>query len=71
MDPRPGATLGRVDEALELTYLRVGSEPPWERPHRNGEDITDRPELQSPYERERRRTHESRVAEYRRRGLLD
>jgi len=25
MDPGPGATLGRVDEALELTYLRVGS----------------------------------------------
>ncbi len=70
MDPRLGATLGRVNEALELTYLRAGSEPPWERPHRNGVDITDRPDLQTVYERQRRQEHEWRVDDYRRRGLI-
>ncbi|MDF2562278.1 MAG: hypothetical protein K0R99_3724 [Microbacterium sp.] len=40
MDPRPDAALGRVNVEAELAYLRAGSEPPWEREMRNGEDIT-------------------------------
>jgi len=70
MDPRPGASRGRPDIDTELVYLRAGSEPPWERPHRDGEDVTDRPELWTPYQRERRLAFESRVADYRERGIL-
>lgn len=46
-EPRANAVPGRVDERLELTYLRARAEPPWERPHRDGVDITDRPDLQT------------------------
>ncbi|ONI62634.1 hypothetical protein CSIV_14260 [Microbacterium sp. CSI-V] len=70
MEPRRGATHDRVSEHTELVYLRAGSDPPWERPHRDGVDITDRPELWTPYQRTRRETFEARVAEYQRRGLL-
>ncbi|WP_345802733.1 hypothetical protein AAIB33_06485 [Microbacterium sp. AZCO] len=59
-----------VNEHAELTYLRAGSDPDWERPHRNGVDITDKPELQTPYQRARRRSFEARVDDYRRRGLI-
>lgn len=55
MDPRPGATPRRVNEALELTYLRA------ERPQRGGVDITDRLELWMPYERVERYRRESLI----------
>ncbi|MBB3158204.1 hypothetical protein FHS07_001900 [Microbacterium proteolyticum] len=71
MDPRPGARLGRVDTDRELTYLRAGSDPPWERPHRDGVDVTDHPAAWTPYQRERRLSFEARVADYRQRGLID
>ncbi|WP_349426857.1 hypothetical protein [Microbacterium sp. LWS13-1.2] len=70
MDPRPGSLPGRPNRDLELTYLRAGADPPWERPHLNGRDVTNTPELQTPYERERRREFEERVQSYRRDGLL-
>lgn len=70
MDPRARALPGRVDVDRELTYLRAGSEPPWERPHRDGVDITDRPDLQTPYQMQRRAEFEERVEEYRRSGRL-
>ncbi|SDQ11259.1 hypothetical protein [Microbacterium sp. cf332] len=70
MDPRPNASLGVVNAALELTYLRAGSEPPWERVVRNGEDITHRPELWTPYERQRREEFEGRQADYRSRSVI-
>ncbi len=59
-----------VHVALELTYLRAGSEPDWERPHLNGQDITDRPDLQSPYQRLRRALFDARVEAYRADGLI-
>ncbi|MEO2133400.1 MULTISPECIES: hypothetical protein [unclassified Microbacterium] len=70
MDPRPGAKLGPPDERLELLYLRAGSEPPGARPRRDGVDITDRPDLWTPYQRMQREAYEARVARYRRDGLL-
>ncbi|MDR6691479.1 hypothetical protein J2X55_002402 [Microbacterium sp. 1154] len=70
MDPRRGASLGTVNTEHELAYLRAGSDPPWERPHRDGLDITDTPEMWTPYQRERRLTFEARVADYRQRGLV-
>ncbi|OAZ40967.1 hypothetical protein A9Z40_03225 [Microbacterium arborescens] len=70
MDPRPGASPGKVNEAAELAYLRTGSEPPWERPHQDGEDVTDRPDLWTPYQRERRVEFERRVERYRAEGLI-
>lgn len=70
MEPRPGAQNDRVSEPTELVYLRAGSDPPWERPHRGGVDITGRPDLWTPYQRARRETFEARVTDYRRRGLL-
>ena len=70
MDPRPGTRPGPVNTAAELAYLRAGSEPAWERPHRNGDDITDKPELQTPYQRQRRREFEERVERYRQGGLV-
>lgn len=60
----------RVNTPLELTYLRAGTEPDWERPHRDGVDITDRPELQTPYQRVRRAQFLARVTQYRADGLL-
>ena len=50
VDPRRSFKPGPVNEAAELAYLRAGTDPPWERPRRDGEDITERPELQTPYE---------------------
>lgn len=70
MDPRANGVPGRVDEHLELTYLHAGAEPPWERPHRDGVDVTDRPDLQTPYQRQRCAAYVSRVEEYRERGLI-
>ncbi|WP_295833636.1 hypothetical protein [uncultured Microbacterium sp.] len=70
MDPRANAVPGRVDVDHELTYLRAGSDPPWERPHRDGVDITDQPDLQTPYQRQRRAEYLSRVDGYRERGLI-
>lgn len=61
---------GVVNVGVELTYLRAGSEPLWERPHRNGVDVTDQPQLWTPYQRRRRETFEARVAKYRAGGLL-
>lgn len=60
-----------VSVPIEIAALRIpGWEPPWERPHRDGVDITDRPDLQTPYQRERRRQFEERVADYRAEGLI-
>ncbi|MFI8632158.1 hypothetical protein ACIGEP_06160 [Microbacterium sp. NPDC077663] len=70
MDPRPGASLGIVNMTQELTYLRAGAEPTWERVWRSGKDVTDSPEMWSPYERERRLSFEHRVRTYRADGLL-
>lgn len=70
MDPRPGASLGHVNTGIELLCLRLGADPLWERPMRDGQDITDRPELWTPYQRERRESYEARVADYRARGLI-
>ncbi|KQR86744.1 hypothetical protein ASF96_10510 [Microbacterium sp. Leaf179] len=70
MDPRANAVPGRVDTATELTYLRAGADAPWERPHCDGVDITDRPDLQTPYQRHRRAEYVSRVEGYRERGLI-
>ncbi|GAA1951281.1 hypothetical protein [Microbacterium deminutum] len=60
----------QVNESAELAALRVCWEPQWERPRRGGEDITDRPELWTPYQRARRESFEERVAKYRADGLL-
>lgn len=65
MDPRARALPGRVDVDRELTYLRAGSDPPWERPRLDGVDITDRPDLQTPYQRQRRAEFDARVEGYR------
>lgn len=61
---------GAVNVAAELAYLRAGSEPPWERPHRSGADITDRPELWTVYQRRRREAFNVRVAQYRTDGKI-
>lgn len=63
-------TDAHVHHAVELTYLRAGAEPDWERPHRDGVDITDRPDLQTPYQRRRREEFEQRVESYRADGLI-
>jgi hypothetical protein len=60
----------KVNEEVELTYLRAGGEPEWERPKLNGRDITDEPALQTPYQRRRRAEFVERVARYRSEGLL-
>ncbi|OZD47357.1 hypothetical protein CH252_20970 [Rhodococcus sp. 06-1477-1B] len=70
MDPRTGSLLDRADVATELTYLRARADPPWERPHHDGRDVTLEPELQSPYQRQRRLEYEERVELYRAEGLL-
>jgi hypothetical protein len=59
-----------VNEVLELTYLRAGADPDWERVTANGEDITDQPERWSRYQRARRIAFETRLERYRERGLL-
>ena len=33
------------NEAAAAAYRAAGMEPPWERVYRNGEDVTDSPEL--------------------------
>jgi len=70
LDARALSIPGFVNRDLELTYLRAGTDPPWERPHRGGVDITDRPDLWTPYQRARREAFETRLADYRARGLL-
>ncbi len=70
IDARAWPYLDHGNESLELSYLRAGSDPDWERPHRGGVDITDRPDLWTPYQRARRERYEERVADYRRRGLI-
>lgn len=70
LDARAMSQPGRIVRDVELTYLRAGAEPPWERPHRNGVDITDQPELQTPYQRQRRAGFEARLREYRDSGLI-
>ena len=59
-----------VNEPLELTYLRAGRDPDIERPHRDGQDITDQPENWTAYQRARRIAYEARVDRYRARGLV-
>lgn len=61
---------GQVNQHAEVAILRLGSEPEWERPHCDGADITDRPELWTPYQRARRESFEARVARYRADGLI-
>ena len=61
---------GTVYSGVELTYLRAGAEPLWERPHRDGLDITDRPDLWTHYQRARRESFELRLAQYRAEGLI-
>lgn len=70
MDPRANAVPGRVDTATELTYLRAGADAPWERPHCDGVDVTDQPDLQTAYQRQRRAEYDARVQGYRERGLV-
>lgn len=65
------ANPGRIDRDVELTYLRAGAEPPWERPHRNGVDVTTDPDAQTPYQRQRRASFEERLREYRAEGLVN
>ena len=69
LDERAALT-GSVDSGIEVAYLRAGAEPLWERPHRNGVDITDRPDLWTPYQRHRRESFEERVARYRDEGRV-
>lgn len=59
-----------VNEVLELTYLRAGADPDWERVTVNGEDITDQPARWTRYQRARRLAFEARVEGYRERGML-
>lgn len=59
-----------VNEGAELAALGMGADPGWERPKLNGVDITDRPDLQTPYQRARREAYEARVVGYRQRGLI-
>jgi hypothetical protein len=71
LDYRAYAYLDRAgNEDVELTYLRSGSDPDWERPHAGGEDITEQPERWTRYQRERRIAYEARVERYRQRGLI-
>jgi hypothetical protein len=70
LDPRPNASLGRVNTEAELAYLRAGSDPSWERPHDDGADITAQPERWTPSQWERRLAFEERVQQYRRDGLI-
>lgn len=70
LDARAMTMPGRIDRDVELTYLRAGAEPPWERPHRNGVDVTERPDLQTPYQQQRRSAFEERLREYRASGII-
>ncbi|PCE15906.1 hypothetical protein AUC47_10290 [Microbacterium sp. SZ1] len=70
LDARAWAYLENVDTSAELAALRAGTDPRWERPRLNGVDITDRPDLWTPYQRARRTSYEARVAQYRERGLF-
>lgn len=62
--------IDKVNTQLELTYLRSGADPDWERVTRNGVDISDRPELWSEYQRARRESFIERVDAYRADGLI-
>ncbi|GAA1968572.1 hypothetical protein [Microbacterium deminutum] len=64
------ANAGAVNVEIELTYLRAGVDPHWERPYRDGRDITDEPALWTPYQRARRESFQARVEQYRQEGLL-
>ncbi|MDN3443751.1 hypothetical protein [Microbacterium sp. APC 3901] len=59
-----------VNESAEISHLRAGWDPPWERPSLNGEDVTDRPELWTPYQRARREAFEARLVRYRAENLI-
>ena len=59
-----------INDAAEIGALRIGSEPGWERPHRDGVDITDQPHRWTTYQRLRRESFEARVAEYVADGLI-
>lgn len=59
-----------MNAVLELTYLRAGADPDWERVTANGEDITDQPERWTRYQRARRIGFEARVERYRERGQI-
>ena len=51
---------GAINVPLELTYLRAGCDPDWERPYRDGRDITDEPALWTAYQRPANRLRGSR-----------
>lgn len=70
LDARALQAEGPVNVVTELAYLRAGCDPPWERPHLNGTDITDQPHLWTPYQRARRESYEARVRQYRAGSLL-
>lgn len=70
MDPRRNFRPGPVNREAELAYLRAGADPPWERPKIDGEDVTDEPARQTPYQRERRAEFLERLEQYRAEGLL-
>ncbi len=61
---------GILSSDVELTLLRAGADPNWERPHRNGIGITHQPALWTAYQRHRREAYEARVAQYRADGLI-
>lgn len=69
-DSRAWRYLDNANMALELTYLRAGSDPDWERVVRDGVDITDQPGLWNAYQRARRQRFEARLAQYKADGLL-
>jgi hypothetical protein len=70
MDPRRSFKPGPVNQEAELAYLRAGTDPPWERPHLDGVDVTEAPERWTPHQRSRRIEYEARVEQYRADGLL-
>ena len=70
LDGRAMRVQGRINRDVELTYLRANAEPPWERPHRNGVDVTSQPDMQTTYQRQRRAQFEELVREYRAAGLI-
>ena len=71
LDARDWAYLDQsVHVASEIAWLRMGADPSWECPHLDGVDISDRPELWTPYQRARREAYDARVAGYGQRGLI-
>lgn len=49
---------------VERLYVEAGSEPPWARVMRDGVDVTDRPEVWTPEEGQRRSEWLERKAAY-------